>query len=441
MKGKWLRLLPAILLAFGWTTPGTQAGEKKKPNILVIYADDLGYGELGCYGNKQIPTPNIDKLAAAGVRCTQGYVSAPLCSPSRAGLMTGRYQTRFGHENNAMAPGKGLPLQEVTLANRLKTIGYATSIVGKWHLGGQVTFLPVKRGFDEYYGVIGNPGSYFTPGGFIDSKVSLNVQEIKDKDFYTTDAFGARAAAWIDAHKKEPWFLYLPFNAVHSPHDATEKYLKRFAHIPDKKQRQFAALLSGMDDAVGVVMAKLKELNLEEDTLIFFISDNGAPTPRQGNGVLHGGKYTMWEGGVRLPYMVIWKGKLPANKTYDFPVIQLDVMPTCIAAAGGKVDPAWKLDGVDLLPYLRGDNAKRPHETLYWRIDGMWAIRHGDMKLCHPVADKAPPMLFDLSSDVGETKDLAQARPEEVRALQGLWDRWNDEQKDGVIPKKKKNKK
>lgn len=421
----WVLALVLVLGAGSFVVAQDKVG--RKPNILLIYADDLGYGELGCYGNKAIPTPNIDKLASGGIRCTQGYVSAPLCSPSRAGLMTGRYPTRYGHENNGMAPGKRLPEAETTLAQRLKALGYATGIVGKWHLGGFGSALPMQRGFDDYFGVLGNPGSYFQPKGFIDSSVSALKQPVKDKDFYTTDAFAARAIRWIEEHKDRPWFLYLPFNAVHAPHEATEKYLKRFPQLKNK-DRNFAAMLSAMDDAVGVVLAKLQQLGLEENTLIFFISDNGAPGGRGGNGPLHGGKYTTWEGGVRLPFMVQWKGTLPAGKTYDFPVVQLDVLPTCIAVAGGTVDPGWKLDGVNILPYLRGEKTARPHETLYWRIDGMWAIRHGDLKLVHPAAGKAPPQLFDLSKDIGENTDLAASRSEDVRALQALWDRWNAEQ-------------
>src|SRR6478752_2289389 len=205
-----------------------------KPNILLIYADDMGYNELSCYGGKHVPTPNIDSLASGGQRLTQGYVSAPLCSPSRAGLMTGRYQTRFGHENNSMAPGHGLPLTETTLASRLQALGYATCMVGKWHLGSSADRLPMARGFDEYFGVTGNPGSYFKPSGFIDSRVSPSVRQVEDSNFYTTDAFAARAVDWIEKHKDAPWFLYLPFNAIHSPRDATDKYLQRFKHFANE---------------------------------------------------------------------------------------------------------------------------------------------------------------------------------------------------------------
>jgi arylsulfatase A-like enzyme len=414
-----------LLVVCGLTSSRVDAAGK--PNVLLIYADDMGYNELSCYGGKHVPTPNIDLLAAGGVRFTQGYVSAPLCSPSRAGLMTGRYPTRFGHENNLMAPG-GLPLTETTLANRMKSLGYATCAVGKWHLGNAADRLPMARGFDEYYGVTGNPGSYFKPGGFVDSRVSPVVQQVDDANFYTTDAFGARAADWIERHKDAPWFLYLPFNAIHGPREASEKYLKRFADVANVGDRTLFAMTAAMDDAVGVVLDKVRALKQEDHTLIFFISDNGAPNHIDGNGVLRGHKHTTWEGGIRLPFLVQWKGHLPGGKIYEQPVVQLDVMPTCVAAAGGTVDRAWKLDGVNLLPYLKGENSARPHETLYWRIDGMWAIRHGDWKLVHGMAGESDPELFNLAADVGEQHDLATEQPAKVQELQKLWSAWNDEQ-------------
>jgi arylsulfatase A-like enzyme len=399
-----------------------------KPNILLIYADDMGYNELSCYGGKHVPTPNIDSLAAGGLRLTHGYVSAPLCSPSRAGLMTGRYQTRFGHENNSMAPGGGLPLSETTLANRLKSLGYATCMIGKWHLGSAPDRVPMARGFDEYFGVLGNPGSYFKPGGFIDSRVSPRVQDVTDPNFYTTDAFATRAVDWLEKHKDSPWFLYLPFNAIHSPREATDKYLQRFKNVANENDRTLFAMTSAMDDAVGQVLSKIRTLGQEENTLIFFISDNGAPNHPDGNDPLRGRKHTTWEGGIRLPFIVQWKGHLPAGKTYDQPAVQLDVLPTCVTVAGGTVDPAWKLDGVNLLPYLAGENKTRPHETLYWRIDGMWAIRHGDWKLVHGQANDEAPELFNLAVDVSEKNNLAATEPTRVQELQKMWYSWNAEQ-------------
>ncbi|GEP42756.1 sulfatase family protein [Brevifollis gellanilyticus] len=417
MKALLILLSSAVLLH-------SASAAESRPNILLFYADDLGYGELGCYGFKEVPTPNIDSIAANGIRFTNGYVSAPLCSPSRAGLMTGRYQQRFGHENNMMTAEKGLPIAEKTFGDRMKALGYATGAVGKWHLGNDPAYLPMKRGFDDYFGVFGNPGSYFTPKGLIDSKISAEPQKAPE-NFYTTDAFAARASEWITSKKEAPWFLYMPFNAVHSPHEATEKYLQRFTHISDPKRRQFDAMLAAMDDAVGVVLAKVRELKLEERTLIYFISDNGSPNDRgEANGPLHGKKHTCWEGGIRLPWLMQWKGTLPAGKIEDRPVIQLDVLPTCVSAAGGTVDPAWKLDGVNLLPFVKGENSERPHPTLYWRIDNMWAVRHGDMKLVSAEAGREPE-LFDLAADIGETKNLASAQPEKAAELKRLWDDWN----------------
>jgi arylsulfatase A-like enzyme len=327
-----------------------------------------------------------------------------------------------------MAPG-GLPLSQTTLANRMKTLGYATCAVGKWHLGGTADHLPMARGFDEYYGVVGNPGTYFEPA-IIDSRVAPAGRRPDDPDFYTTEAFATRAADWIERHKDSPWFLYLPFNAIHGPREAPERYRKRFAHVANENDRTLFAMTAALDDAVGVVLAKVRALGLEDKTLIYFISDNGAPGHIDGNGILRGRKHTTWEGGIRLPFIVQWKGHLPAGKVYEQPVVQLDVMPTCIAAAGGAVDPSWKLDGVNLLPYLSGENpaSARPHQDLYWRIDGMWAIRHGDWKLVHGQAGPSLPELFDLAADVSERHDLAAAQPERVQELKALWDAWNAEQ-------------
>jgi arylsulfatase A-like enzyme len=429
------------------------AADARKPNIVIFLSDDVGYGEYGFQGNEQIPTPNIDSIAKGGVRFTQGYVSGPYCSPTRAGLMTGRYQTRFGHEFNEGGPTGtagvfGLPLTETTIATRLHDLGYATCAIGKWHLGGRPEYLPMKRGFDEFFGTVANT-PFFNPPNFIDSRKGDALQPVMDDKFYTTDAYGERAVDWLEHHKDRPFLLYFPFNAQHAPLQATEKYLKRFPNIADEKRHTFAAMMSAMDDAVGRVLAKIRELGQEENTLIFFFSDNGGPTAQttSGNGPCRGFKATTWEGGVRIPFCAQWKGKIPAGQTYTNPIIQLDLLPTAIAAAGGKVDPSWKLDGVNLLPYLTGENKAKPHETLYWRFGEQWAIRHGDWKLVvgnepGSLATKAKPAeLINLAADIGERKNLASEQPAKVKELKALWDTWNAEQKDPLwkpIPAAKK---
>ena len=419
-----------------------------KPNLVIFYADDLGWGECGCYGCKDIPTPNIDSIAKNGIRFTQGYVAATYCSPSRAGLMTGRYPTRFGHEFNSVANKLGLDLKETTMASRLKSLGYATACVGKWHLGAAAEYRPTQRGFDEFFGTLNNT-PFFHPTNFVDSRVSNDVRKITDDAFYTTEAYAERSVDWLEKNKSKPMLLYLPFNAQHAPLQAPQKYLDRFPNITDEKRKLFAAMMSAMDDAIGRVMTKLKELGQEENTIYFFIGDNGGPTQSttSQNGGLRGFKMNTYEGGPRVPFLAQWKGRMPAGKTFDFPVMNLDLLPTIITAAGGKVDPEWKLDGVDLMPFLTGANKARPHETLYWRFGPQWAVRQGDMKLVVSKGGSGNPELYNLANDVSESKDLAAAQPEKAKELQALWSKWSAEQAEPSVPdapanqNKNKNKK
>jgi arylsulfatase A-like enzyme len=423
--------------ALSLASPDASAAERK-PNFLIILSDDVGWAEYGFQGAKDIPTPNIDSIASAGVRFTQGYVSGPYCSPTRAGLMTGRYQTRFGHEFNSTARQGGLSLEEKTMADRLKPLGYATCAIGKWHLGSREPFRPIKRGFDEFYGTLANT-PYYHPTQFVDSRVSPDMQRVDDKNFYTTDAYGERAVDWLDKHKDEPWFLYLPFNAQHAPLQAPQEYLDRFAHIKNEKRRTFAAMMSAMDDAVGKVLAKVRDMGQEENTLIVFLADNGGPTGQttSNNKPLRGFKATTWEGGVRVPFCMQYKGTIPAGATYEAPIIQLDLLPTMLAAAGASVDPSWKLDGVNLLPYLTGENKDRPHENLYWRFGKQWAIRHGDWKLVVGNGGGQKPELYNLAEDISESNNLAASEPQTVSELQELWDQWNAEQAPPSAPKEK----
>lgn len=408
--------------------------ETKRPNFLIIYADDLGYGETGVQGCKDIPTPHIDSIARNGLRCTQGYVAATYCSPSRAGLMTGKYPTRFGHEFNAICRTSGLSLKETTLADRLKKLDYATAAIGKWHLGNPAEFHPTRRGFDEFYGTLANT-PFFHPTNFIDSRISDEVRPIKDDDFYTTEKYAERAVDWLQVNRDKPWLLYLPFNAQHAPLQAPQKYLDRFASITNEKRKIFAAMMSAMDDAIGKVLAKIRSLGQEENTLVFFIGDNGGPTPSttSANGALRGFKMTTFEGGTRVPFLIQWKGTLPVGQDYNLPVMNLDVLPTCLAAAGAPVDSSAELNGLDLTPYLTGKNTSSPHETMYWRFGEQWAVRHGDWKLVVSKGGSGRPELYNLAKDIGESTDLSSDEKIRVSQLQKLYDSWNAQQAEPTV--------
>ncbi len=425
------------------------AAAQRKPNVVVIYVDDVGFADFGVQGGTDIPTPHIDSIARNGVRCTHGYVSAPYCSPSRSGLMTGRFQTRYGHEFNEGTPDTlavfGLPLSETTLAQRLKSLGYATGAVGKWHLGYTAARQPTNRGFDEFLGTVTNT-PYLHPT-LIDTRISIEGKRVADPGFYTTEAYAARAVEFIKAHEDVPFFLYLPFNACHVPPEATEKYLARFPRIENPARRSYAAIMSALDDAVGRVLAAIRDSGLENDTLLFCVSDNGGPMTKRGpngsnNGALKGQKGDTWDGGIRVPFFVQWKDHLPAGKVYDEMVAQIDILPTALAAAGGEILADWKLDGVNLLPYLEGKDAGKPHRALYWRFGPQRAIIRDGWKLVQGYdyngPDQStdslafirvtPPSLYHLAEDPGETTDLAARYPDRVKALDAEWQSWNREQ-------------
>ncbi len=436
-----------IGLAIVWSVVGwssvTGAPPATKPNIIFLVADDLGFADLGFTGARDIPTPHLDALAAGGVRFTNGYVSGPYCSPTRAGLLTGRYQQRFGHEFNPGEGGHepfGLPLSQKTVADRLKAAGYVTGLVGKWHLGGAPEFRPRRRGFDEFFGFLGGAHPY---DGIRGAPIYRDEEVVREPE-YLTDAFGREAVAFIDRHKDHPFFLELAFNAVHTPMEATDDRLARFAAIPDKTRRTYAAMLLALDEAVGRVVEKVRASGLEERTLFAFFSDNGGPTMRgttingSRNDPYRGSKRTTLEGGIHVPFVLSWKGTLPAGITYDRPVIQLDLLPTALAAAGAPVGSDEGLDGVDLLPFL-ADRSRSPHESLYWRLGEQAAIRRGDWKLVRydPAADSeevsrpgkgpgaTPFRLYHLSDDPGERRDLAAETPEKARELLEAWTAWD----------------
>ena len=433
LGSNWLvRLLLALFL--GAVAVGSSAAEPaRRPNVIVILADDLGYADLGFQGCRDIPTPHLDALARGGVRCTSGYASCPVCSPTRAGLLTGRYQQRFGYEFLGGGPNVGLPVEETTIADLLKKGGYATMAIGKWHLGSAAQFRPWVRGFGEFYGFLGGGRS------FLPLKESEGVPFIpKDPEAVTiyrtegpvddpphlTDAFGDEAVAFIGRHRHEPFFLYLAFNAVHVPLQATEKYLSRFPELSGA-HRTYAAMISAMDDAVGRVAAALSAEGLEKDTLLFFLSDNGghplASTAR--NNPLRGEKGTAWEGGIRVPFVVKWTGHVPAGETLSQPVICLDILPTALAAAGISVPASLKIDGVDLIPSLTRQRQDPPSRSLFWRYGDHRAIRQGKWKLMLTAGE--PAGLYDLDADIAESKDLSAEYPQLVAELAAEFGRWN----------------
>lgn len=423
------------------------------PNVLILFSDDQGSADLGCQGAKDIRTPNIDSLATSGIRCTQGYISSCMCSPSRAGLLTGRSQSRFGHEINWEGRDetgvRGLPVTEKTLADHMKAAGYRTGCVGKWHLGDVAKFHPKQRGFDEFFGHIGGSHDYFvSKDGGKGATYALEGWDGKPFEFengYLTEINGRAACDFIRrSDPAKPWFLYVAFNAPHTPSQATDKHLQRFAHIADGQRRTYAAMVSALDEAVGAILTELRSRGAEDNTLIFFLSDNGGPLDRNGslNTPLNGEKGHMLEGGIRTPYLVQWKARLPAGKVYGQPVSSLDIAPTAIEAAteiGTGFQPIKNelkarstLDGVNLIPYFTGEKEGRPHEVLYWRMKarGIWAIRKGDWKLVthngwHDLpAAKPRPRLIHLASDPGELHDLSEKEPAKLAELQNAYNAW-----------------
>jgi arylsulfatase A-like enzyme len=436
------RLL-ALLILIGLSISAAAAANK--PNILVIVADDLGYADIGVQGGKAMPTPHIDALAASGVGCTSGYVSSPYCSPSRAGFLTGRYQTRFGHEFNPHVGEEaklGLPLDQRTIADHLRAAGYATSLIGKWHQGFDHAHHPQSRGFDDYFGFLVGGHNFLLHkdakpvfGSAHSHNLIYRGREVQKLDGYTTDLFTDEALSFMDRRAEKPWFLYLAYNAVHTPLEIVDKHKERIpADITDPARRGYLSLLLGLDDAIGRITAHLEKTGRSKDTLIFFFSDNGGSGRKPYfayntgvNGPLRGDKGQTLEGGIRVPFFVSWPGKVPAGKVYDHPVITLDVLPTALELARAP-SPA-DLDGVNLLPFLREEAKAVPHDSLYWRFGPQKAVRRGRWKLVdwrdHDAKKNSGWQLFDLSSDVGEQRDQAEKQPELVSQLSRDWEQWN----------------
>jgi len=468
---------------------------RPKPNFIVILIDDLGHSDLGAYGSKDIPTPHIDSLASHGVRYTNGYATCFYCSPSRAGLLTGRYQQRYGLEY----VGSKLDTHERTIADLLKQQGYATAALGKWHIGEEPEYRPRKRGFDYFYGFLGAYHYFNLPvpkeridqptdpwirhadyglkdGGKLLSQHGaapiLRNEENANPSGYLTELLTQEAVGFIEKNKDRPFFLYLAHAAQHVPVEATEKYLRRFPNLSDEKERRtYAAALSAVDDGVGEILAKLRELGIDGRTAIVFTSDNGGPsfwrprpeivdTIRAGgafgdnrvfqpsdyagspdftrlseryqwdigangsdNEPLAFGKGVLYEGGIRVPYIVWWPGVAAQGNVSDDIVSSLDILPTFLAAAGAKLPTDREYDGVDIRPSLEGKPNDLRQRTLFWRIARDRAVRNGNWKLVWN--GDAAPRLYDLSSDIDETKDLAAVHPEIVEKLMTAWTEWN----------------
>ena len=468
------------------------SGGRRPANIVLIVADDLGYGELGCQGNEQIPTPHIDRLAETGTRFTNGYVTAPNCSPSRAGLLTGKIPTRFGYEFNPIGarnedPGTGLPRSEVTLADRLRKLGYATGMFGKWHLGGTADFHPQRRGFDEFYGFLHEghffvPPPYrgtttwlrrkFLPAGSAGDRYTraetiwsshmghneppydannpiLRSSQPEQENEYLTDAWSREAVDFIDRHREQPFFLYVPYNAVHSPLQAPNEELAKFSHIEDIQRRIFAAMLSRLDRGVGKILDKLDALSLASSTLVIFISDNGGPTKEltSSNAPLRGGKGTMYEGGLRVPFIVRWPqqaahaqspellDETAADRSAqarfgvvcDIPVWTPDLTPTILAAAGGEMN-AEETDGVPLLDLTTRDPREVAPRPFFWRQGNRTALRFGNWKIVSSSLTTSPDQwqLFQIDNDISESHDMSKQHADTLEELIGVWQGFND---------------
>ncbi|NQU54559.1 MAG: sulfatase-like hydrolase/transferase [Bacteroidetes bacterium] len=414
----------------------------QQPNLIVIMADDLGYADVGFNGCKDIPTPNIDRIAENGVMCTNAYTTYSVCSPSRAGFITGRYPQRFGYERNVQYrvndPEMGLSKDEATLATFLKQAGYKSGVIGKWHLGAHQSNHPLNRGFDEFYGHLGGGHRYFSEELVIDdSYAAVDEPESyrtwimrnhghEKTDEYLTDEFSNEAVQFVVRHKDEPFFLYLSYNAPHAPMQATEKYLSRFPNIEDIKRKTYAAMVSAVDDGVGNLLNKLAELDIEENTIVIFLSDNGGPEKNNAsdNGILREGKGSVYEGGFRVPFAIQYKAKFDKG-VYNKPISALDIYATMAAITATPENPNKPLDGVNLIPYITGENKEVPHETIYLRKfdQNRFAVRNNDYKLV-TFNNGSVKELYNLKEDISESKNIIGDFPEianQIDTIRGEW--------------------
>ncbi len=439
MKTTCLNFLSLILLSL------STFAAHHRPNFVIIMTDDQGWADVGFNGCEDIPTPHIDRIAREGVRFTNGYVTYPVCSPSRAGLITGRYQGRFGYRRNpTLNPfdeKAGLPLEEENMAEILKKIDYHTGYVGKWHLGTHPKFRPNVRGWDEFYGFEAGGHRYFPEdltyptiedvdrrGGWYNTKLLRNDRRV-ETDEYLTDEFSHEAVDFIVKNHKKPFLLFLSYNAPHTPMQASQKYLDRFSHIDDKLRRTYAAMVSAVHDGVGRVLDTLDAYQLASETLVFFLSDNGgASNNGSRNTPLRDNKGTIYEGGMRVPFAFRWTGHIPSGIDYNEPVSSLDIMGTIAALTGVPISRERLLDGVNLIPFLNGEAKGPPHEALFWQMfdKDHAVVRHGDDKLID-LNKEHQTELYDLSRDKEETTSLIESQPEKALRLQKMLDDWTSQ--------------
>jgi arylsulfatase A-like enzyme len=448
-------LLTLLLIAGALTL----CAAEKMPNILIILADDMGYGDAGCNGCKDIPTPHIDSIAGNGARFTDGYVTAPQCAPSRSGLLSGRDQNRFGCGENSQLDRNGIPHGIKLFGDYLRPAGYRTGLVGKWHLGTMEGCHPLERGFDHFFGFLGGGSFYFPRENEKAIPKIFGGRKPCPVTGYLTDVFGGQAVDFINKSRGGPFFLFLSFNAPHAPLQAPEACLARFKHLAvdgepgvlcgyTKKhiahpRQVYAAMVSAMDDAIGRVLASLRQNHIEENTLIVFLSDNGGPSlfTSASNKPLRGVKGDVLEAGIRVPFVMQWKRAVPAGQTVEMAVSSLDLLPTALAAAGIDPPAGASFDGRNLLPVLTG-RVKPAPRTLVWRFPfppkqpdlHVWAVRQGDWKLvresvrtegANTVFGVNRTGLYQLREDIAEINDLSPKEPEKRRELQSIYDAWN----------------
>ncbi len=434
-----------ILAAAGPCGAGFATAERP-PNLIVIVSDDQGYRDVGFNGGTQIPTPNIDRIAKGGVVFTDAYATGAVCGPSRAGFITGRHPARFGcggtpgyRPDN---PKEGLPLEETTLAEALRPRGYTSALIGKWHLGAHERFHPMNRGFDEFFGHVGGGKRFFpellTRRDTKDAKnewesyhtwITRGVEPVRTTG-YLTDEFSREAAEFVlrrAADPESPFFLYLAYNAPHSPFEAPAGEIAKFGHIENEKRRTYAAMIAVMDRGIGRILDVLDENNLAGDTLIFFFTDNGGPTKDQvtDNTPLRGGKSSPYEGGFRVPMAARWPGVIPAGSTFTQPVSTMDIFATIAALNHLPEDPGRPRDGVNLMPFLTGAKQGAPHERIYLQLGAGsgFCMREGDYKIVS-VRD-GETQLYNVREDAGETRDLAPSDPARVEKMLSAFHAWN----------------